>query len=65
LPAYSTDLDRIDQAFAKLKMALRKSAACANARLKLIQDRQDNASEESVSDFGLAGYSAGVKWKML
>ena len=58
VPAYSTDLDRVDQAFRKLKMALRTHQEGASHTSKA---RLDIAREGSINDFGLGGCAARVK----
>jgi transposase len=59
LPAYSPDLNPIEQAFAKLKSALRKGAArTVNTLLKLIGKLLKTfAPEECANYFRHAGYS--------
>ena len=59
LPAYSPDLNPIEQAFAKLKAALRKGATRkVNALLKLIGKLvQSFAPEECANYFRHAGYA--------
>ena len=59
LPAYSPDLNPIEQAFAKLKAALRKGAARkVNALLKLIGKLVKSfAPEECANYFRHAGYA--------
>jgi len=60
LPAYSPDLNPIEQAFSKLKAALRKGAARkVNALLKLIGKLVTSfAPEECANYFRHAGYAA-------
>ena len=60
LPAYSPDLNPIEQAFSKLKAALRKGAARkVNALLKLIGKLVTSfAPEECTNYFRHAGYAA-------
>jgi transposase len=60
LPAYSPDLNPIEQAFSKLKAALRKGAARkVNALLKLIGKLVKSfAPEECANYFRHAGYAA-------
>jgi len=60
LPAYSPDLNPIEQAFSKLKAALRKGAARKiNALLKLIGKLVKSfAPEECANYFRHAGYAA-------
>jgi transposase len=60
LPAYSPDLNPIEQAFSKLKAALRKRAArTVNALLKLIGKLVTSfAPEECANYFRHAGYAA-------
>src|SRR5215467_785761 len=59
LPAYSPDLNPIEQAFSKLKAALRKGAARkVNALLKLIGKLVKSfAPEECANYFRHAGYA--------
>jgi transposase len=58
LPAYSPDLNPIEQAFSKLKAALRKGASRAvNALLKLIRKAvKAFAPQECANYFSHAGY---------
>ena len=60
LPAYSPDLNPIEQAFSKLKAALRKGAArTVNALLKLVGKLVKSfAPEECANYFRHAGYAA-------
>jgi transposase len=60
LPAYSPDLNPIEQAFSKLKAALRKGAArTVNALLKLVGKLVKSfAPEECANYFRHAGYTA-------
>lgn len=60
LPAYSPDLNPIEQAFSKLKAALRKGAArTVNALLKLVGNLVKSfAPEECANYFRHAGYAA-------
>ena len=60
LPAYSPDLNPIEQAFSKLKAALRKGAArTVNTLLKLVGKLMKSfAPEECANYFRHAGYAA-------
>lgn len=60
LPAYSPDLNPIEQAFSKLKAALRKGAArTVNTLLKLVGKLVKSfAPEECANYFRHAGYAA-------
>ena len=69
LPAYSPDLNPIEQAFSKLKAALRKGAArTVDALLKLIRKARQDLCAERVCQLLSACWIQAVthiKWKPL